>query len=253
MSKKGLIFSIQQKDGTNLYQAAPWIVGIYEFQVNNLNEAYLQALENYWSTAKPRPEPQTLPQLRVIPIGESVELQREALPYDQVDELIKAQDRYAVAPCICRRMAKKMGDGCDAPEESCLLFGEFADYYVQNGLARSIDLSEVKKILTRADEANLVLQPSNSRNSIFICCCCGCCCGILGGLKRQPKPAEAVTSSFIAHYDAELCTGCFVCLERCQMGALTEAGRPGSIQFRPLYWLRTVCFHLPERRIEPAA
>jgi ferredoxin len=224
MSKKGLIFSIQQPEGPALYQAVPWIVGIYEFQVNNLTEGYIKVLYNYWRTIKPRSRPETLPQLRVIPVGQSVSVQREILPYERVDELTKTHDRLAVAPCICRRLAKKSGEGCDAPEETCLVFGEFADYYIQNGLGRPIDRAELNEILARADAANLVLQPSNSRNSLFICCCCGCCCGILGGLKRYPKPAEAVTSSFIAQFEPDLCIGCLVCLERCQMNALKEAG-----------------------------
>jgi NAD-dependent dihydropyrimidine dehydrogenase PreA subunit len=222
MSNKGLIFSIQIEDGSTLYQAVPFVVGIYEFQVNNLSEGLLQDLADYWSTRKQRPQTQTIPQMRTIPVGESIEPHLEALPYEQVNELIKANDRFAVAPCICRRHARMTGGGCDAPEESCLMFGEWADYYVRDGRGRSIDQSEVMKILTRADAANLVLQPSNSRDIDFICCCCGCCCGILGGLKNHPRPSEIVANSFIAKHESEICEGCWACLERCQMQAFTE-------------------------------
>jgi Na+-translocating ferredoxin:NAD+ oxidoreductase subunit B len=45
---------------------------------------------------------------------------------------------------------------------------------------------------------------------------------VLNGLKRHPKPAEAVVNAFIAQFDPELCQNCGTCLERCQMGALTE-------------------------------
>ena len=179
MSMKGLIFSVQPEDGPILYQAAPFIVGIYEFQVNNMSEGFLQDLTDYWSTMQQRSRPRTIPQMRTIPVGESIEPHLEALPYEQVDELVNAHDRFAVAPCICRRKARMTRGGCDVPEESCLMFGEWADYYVQGGRARAIDRGEVKEILARADAANLVLQPSNSRDSVFICCCCGCCCGAL--------------------------------------------------------------------------
>jgi hypothetical protein len=118
MSSKGLIFSVQQADGSTLYNAVPFVVGICEFQVNNLNQSLLQDLDDYWSTARPRSRPQTIPQMRTIPVGKSIELHLEALPYEQVDELVKANARYAVAPCICRRAAKMMGGGCSAPEES---------------------------------------------------------------------------------------------------------------------------------------
>jgi electron transport complex protein RnfB len=224
MSDKGLILCIQPDDGPALYQAAPFVIGIYEFQVNNLTEGLLQDLEAYWSTMQQRPRPQTIPQIRTIPVGKTIEPHLEALPYEQVDELVKAQDRFAVAPCICRRHAKMTGGGCDAPEESCLVFGEFADYYIRSGRARSIDRFEVTEILARADAANLVLQPSNSQDIAFICCCCGCCCGVLAGLKAHPKPSEIVASAFIAQHEPDICQGCWDCLERCQMEALVEDG-----------------------------
>ena len=224
MARKGLIFSLHSEESHTLYHAVPWVVGIYEYQVNNLGEAFLRDLGDYWRTQKQRPRPQTIPQMRTIPVGESIEPHLEALPYEQVDELINAHDRFAVAPCICRRMARVGGGGCDAPEESCLVLGEWADYYVDGNRARAIERSEVKEILERAYAANLVLQPSNSMESVFICCCCGCCCGILRGLQSHPRPAEIVASSFIAQLDRDSCLGCWDCIERCQMQALAEDG-----------------------------
>ena len=222
MARKGLIFSIHLEEGPTLYQAVPWIIGIYENQVNNLGEGLLQHLTDYWSTRKQRPRPQTIPQMRAIPVGESIEPHLEALPYERVDELVKAHDRFAVAPCICRRTARMTGGGCEAPEESCLIFGEWADFYVRHGRGRAIDRLEVAEILARADAANLVLQPSNSMDSAFICCYCGCCCGILRGLQSHPRPSEIVASSFIARLEPEACHGCWDCVERCQMQALAE-------------------------------
>jgi ferredoxin len=224
MARSGLIFSAEREDGRTIYQAVPFVVGIYEFQVNRLSETLRQKLADYWRTVRPRPPVEALPQTRTIPVGESVAPHLEALPYEQVDALLDAHDRFAVAPCICRRAAKLRGEGCDAPEESCLMFGEWADYYVRGGMGRTIDRAEVNEVLARADAANLVLQPSNSTEIAFICCCCGCCCGVLAGLKRHPRPAEAVVSAFVARLEPDLCQGCWTCLERCQMEALTEDG-----------------------------
>jgi NAD-dependent dihydropyrimidine dehydrogenase PreA subunit len=224
MSRKGLIFSTQEAGGSALYQAVPWVIGIYEFQVNIMDEDLVQALDDYWGTIKPRSRPQTIPQLRTIPVGESIEPQHEALPYEQVNLLVKTHDRFAVAPCICRRYTRIKGEACDAPEESCLMFGEWADYYVEGGRGRYIDQAEVLDILQRADASNLVLQPTNSQDIAAICCCCGCCCGILNSLKRFRKPARFVSSSFMAQLDSALCSACWDCLERCQMDALSENG-----------------------------
>jgi len=224
MAHKGLIFSAEV-DGRVLYQAAPFVIGIYEFQVNRLSDGFLQDLGEYWSTVKEREEPRTIGQLRTIPINESIDTRLEVLPYENVYALVEAHDKFAVAPCICRSRAKKLGRGCDAPIESCLIFGDWADYYVRTGRGRRITKDEVKELLVKADEANLVLNPTNSMLVAAICCCCGCCCGILRGLKYAPKPSEAVASSFIAEHDESMCTSCMRCVERCQMEAMTlDAG-----------------------------
>jgi len=228
MAMKGLIFSVKPPGGPTLYQAAPWVIGIYEFQVNNLNENLIEALNEYWRTTESREEPWK-PQLRTIPIGQSIEPTLEVLPYEQVEKLVEENDTFAVAPCICRTIEKKQGRGCDAPIETCLIFGDFADFYVKTGLGRYIDKTEMKKKIAEANEANLVLNPTNSKRVSAICCCCGCCCGVLKGLQHAPKPAEAVVSSFVAEYDSEACVWCGVCLERCQMQAITEEGAKVSL------------------------
>ena len=220
MAGKGLIFSIEAKGRPVLYQAVPWVVGIYEFQVNKLDKEFVEDLTEYVSTRRKDPRPQPFLQMRTIPVGQSIEGALEVLPYERAEELVNAHDKYAVAPCICRQKAKLMGSGCGAPEESCLMFGEWADYYARNGQGRYIDRDGVLDIIAKADKANLVLQPSNSKEISFLCTCCGCCCGVLLRLKQHPKPSEAVASPFIAEATPETCDGCEICLNRCQMGAL---------------------------------
>jgi len=221
MARKGLIFSIEPEGGPILYQAVPWIVGIYEFQVNNLNEGFVQEVNEYMRTRGKPSRPQPIPQMRTIPVQRSIQHLLETLSYERAEELVKAQEKLAVAPFLCRRKAKIMNAGCDAPEETCLMFGDWADYYVRNGLGRFIDQAEAMEILTEADKANLVLQPSNSRDVTFMCCCCGCCCALLTRLKLHPKPSEQVASPFIAKAELETCEGCGVCADRCQMEAVT--------------------------------
>jgi Na+-translocating ferredoxin:NAD+ oxidoreductase subunit B len=232
MAHKGLIFSVIDDDGSSLFQAVPFIVGIWEFQVNNLSEGLISDMNDYWSTAKRQKPVRSIPQMRTIPVGKSIEPNLEAYPYEQVTQLLENQDRFAVAPCICRLEAKMEGEGCSALEEACLMFGDWADYYVRSGKGRSIDRAEVLEILKRADEDNLVLQPSNSRDVSAICCCCGCCCGVLKRLKWHPKPSEAVFSHFIAEFDENLCAGCGTCIGRCSMEAFSEA--TSKVEFNPV-------------------
>jgi MinD superfamily P-loop ATPase len=87
-------------------------------------------------------------------------------------------------------------------------------------MGRYISADEARDIITLANEAGLVLQPSNSKKAAFICACCGCCCGVLRNLKRYPQPATLVATAFRAHLDSDACIGCSTCVDRCQMDAL---------------------------------
>ena len=219
MALKGLIFRIQPHDGAALYQALQFVIGIWEFQVNDLDAELVRDVEEYLPSLTQ--ESWKVPQLRTIPVGRSVTAQMEILPYERAEGLVRTQKNFAVAPCICRREQKMIGKGCQKPEETCLVFGMAADYYERNGLGRRIDLQETLNILKTADAEGLVLQPGNSQEIINICCCCGDCCGVLRTLKKFPKPASMVFSPFIASTNPDTCEGCGVCTERCQMEALS--------------------------------
>jgi NAD-dependent dihydropyrimidine dehydrogenase PreA subunit len=220
MATKGLIYRVQPQDKPPRYIALQMVVGIWEFHINDLDPGLVRDFEEYLPTLFDGETWQKAPQLRTIPVGESVPSQAEVLPYEQAEAIVRAQKRIAVAPCICRRERSLVGDGCDKPLESCLVFGSAADYYLKNGLARAIDLEETLAILERATDAGLVLQPANSKRPSNICCCCGCCCGVLRSLKTHPRPADLVATPFVAEANVGACGGCGQCIDRCQMDAL---------------------------------
>ena len=49
MAQKGLIFRVR-KSGQALYQAFQFVVGIYEFQVNQMDEEFCQLFEEYFNS-----------------------------------------------------------------------------------------------------------------------------------------------------------------------------------------------------------
>lgn len=223
MAKKGLVFSIHQEDASPRYQAAQFVVGIYEYQLDKMDEGFVRDVEAYWDTLFNPEVWQAAPQARTIPVGKSVTYTPEVLAYEQAESLLKGHDRIAVASCVCRQEQKLIGEGCDKPAETCLSFDSGADFYVRNRMGRYISEEEASEIIALANEAGLVLQPSNSKKASFICACCGCCCGILRNLKRYPQPATLVAGAFRAQLDDAACVGCGICAERCQMEALTIA------------------------------
>ncbi len=221
MARKGLIFAIEPPGRPALYMAAQYAIGIWEYHVNDLDEELINDMNEYLPTFISPDTWRKAPQLRTIPVEKSLDVEHEILSYERAEELIRQQKHLLVAPCICRREHKMVGQGCDRPEESCLVFSWGATYYEKNGIGRRIDQEEALEILRRADEAGLVLQPSNAQKVTNICCCCGCCCQVLLNLKRHPKPATLVSSPFIAAFEPSECIGCGVCVERCQMDALS--------------------------------
>jgi electron transport complex protein RnfB len=220
MSQEGLIFKIQPENRPPLYMASQYVIGIWEYHVNDLDPELIRDMNEYIPTLFNMETWKKAPQLRTIPVGQSIDTQLEVLPYEKAEDLVRVQKKALVAPCICRREHTMVGEGCDKPEETCLIFGRAADYYEQRGIGRVIDQQEALDILKKADEAGLVLQSSNSQKIVNICCCCGCCCQVLKSFKRHPKPASLVSSPFVAAANPDTCEGCGTCLERCQMEAL---------------------------------
>ncbi|RJX29933.1 MAG: 4Fe-4S dicluster domain-containing protein [Desulfarculus sp.] len=221
MVQQGLILGIYPPQRAPLYMAAQYVIGIWEYNVNSLDQELVELMNQYVSTLF---DPETwsqAPQLRTIPVGRSLDAGHQVMPYEEAAAIIAQQKKILVAPCICRKEHKMAGQGCDRLLEACLVFGAGAYLYERRGVGRVIDQAEALEILKKADEDGLVLQPSNSQKVINICCCCGCCCQVLLALKRHPRPASLVSSPFTLQVDTELCIGCEVCQERCQMDALS--------------------------------
>lgn len=224
MDAKGLLYSIQRPGQPRRYQAQQFIVGIWENQVNRLNPELIRDFEEYLEAGLSPERWRQVPQLRTIPVAESIPVQVEVMAYEQAEKLVRSHRAIAVANCICRQEMRLLGNGCDKPEETCLVFGQAARHYIHTGRGRSIDQAEALSILRRAADAALVLQPGNSEEPLNICACCGCCCGVLRSLKRDPRPASLVASPFHASLNTATCEGCGLCVDRCQMEALALDG-----------------------------
>ncbi len=217
MARKGLIFRIRRGDQV-YYQAQQFIVGIYEFHLNQIDEEMSEMMEEYL----PYFRDTGARQFRVVPIHSAVDTATAVASYDRIRELVKEQEIIAVAPCICRKEKGLLGEECSHTLETCVTFGVAAQYYIENGLGRKISVGEALGLLNKAEEEALVLQPTNAQEIINICICCGCCCGVLRVLKMQERPADYVQTSFQARIDPQLCSGCGTCLERCQMEAIQQ-------------------------------
>lgn len=220
MARKGLIFRTG-RDGNVSYMASQFVVGIWEYHLNDLDKDLIRDVNEYlpefmnksWIKHETK-------QLRVIPVSKEITAGMTILPYEVAEEIIRQQSKIVVSDCICRKEHQMMGNGCDNPMEVCLSFGGGAFYYEENGLGRAIDQKEALEILDTGRRAGLVLQPGNSRKPVNICMCCGCCCQVLKNLKLLDSPALAVHTNYYARVEQEECISCEACVERCHMEAI---------------------------------
>jgi electron transport complex protein RnfB len=221
MAKKGLIFRVRRENKA-LYQACQFMIGVYEFQLKHLDKEFCQMFEEYLPYFGMSLRPVKTKQLRVIPVESAVKAGPRVETYNRVRELVERQSIFSVAQCICRKEQELLGKKCDRPQETCLGFGDFAQFYIDNHWGRQISKAEALKLLDLAEESNLVLSPSNSQELTSICCCCSCCCPVLKYSKLMPRPADMVLSYYQAKIDSDLCSSCGLCQERCQMAAIKK-------------------------------
>jgi Na+-translocating ferredoxin:NAD+ oxidoreductase subunit B len=221
LERKQLVYVFREEGKPTTYMAEQFVIGFWEGQVNHLDRALVEDFEEYlpqlfnpeaWGKA---------PQLRTIPVKQSIPVEHLILPYEQAEEIIRSHSRFGVANCICRQEQRILGHDCGKPVESCLAFDGAAEHYERSGRGRLITREEALALLVQAEQTGLVLQPSNDQNPIVICMCCGCCCGVLRSLKAQPAPADLVSTPYVARLNEDLCAGCGTCIDRCPMDALT--------------------------------
>jgi electron transport complex protein RnfB len=222
MSRRGLILRYTAPDNELYYALIPWVVGIWEFQLNNLTPENIELYERYFEEGMvPAQRNRKIGGFRVIPVEQEIEGSTEIQPYERVSQIIESHTRFAVADCICRKESRMLGKGCDKLLETCISLGASADFYIENGLGREISKEEAKEILAKAEEDGLIHCSTNSAgNKAFICNCCGCCCKYLALVTKYGNPNAVARSNYYATKDHDTCTDCGTCVERCQVNAI---------------------------------
>jgi ferredoxin len=223
MSKKGLIWR-ERKDGKTYYSTSPFVVGILEYNVKRLAEdpdfarniaVYgMQGLMKSLASAGEQ-------HMRTIPVNRQLVSKWPVATYDDAVNIINSHQKLAVGLCSCRTIFNTIGmKKCNNPIEVCIGFDKMAEYYIENNSAREISKDEAVSIITKSDEHGMVLQPFNGKDAGALCSCCGDCCTILLSLKMRPAPAKDVRSSYFAEITSDACSGCELCVDRCQINAI---------------------------------
>jgi Pyruvate/2-oxoacid:ferredoxin oxidoreductase delta subunit len=229
IQKKGGIES-KIKNGKIHYANAPLLVGMYEFQLNRLTPEFIKDFDEY-TTGKNFGVAflgTKLPQMRTIPVSQSIQPQHHVSTFDEVTTLLQqAEEPFVINECICRKKKSIQGESCKVTDrqDTCLAVGSMAQMVLRSGFGRELSREEALAILELNQKQGLVLQPSNTEKAEFICSCCGCCCGMLRTHKLLPKPLDFWAANFHAVVDRNTCEGCGACVKRCQVGAVSVSGK----------------------------
>ena len=198
---------------------APFIVGIYEAQLWNMDHELAHLMEDWMDEGGAefmRPQPAIH---RVVPAQSSVKTDW-ILPHDDIKAILKTKKSFRVRDCICRVQQEHLGERtCDFPSHVCLNFTSFERPPSDN----DISMEEALNLIDETEAVGLVHSVSNIAEGFFyVCNCCGCCCGILRGITEFGIENSVAASNYYAVIDPELCRGCGACIERCQVEAISE-------------------------------
>jgi len=220
MAERGLLFRLKKKDGSR-YAAIPFVHGLFEFQVKTLDRELSEMVQVYFDEAFDAAMQKGADYfLRPIPVQKSLSVAHNVASYEDAVKILADKPKIVVTDCICRKRTQVLDKGCGKQMEACFMFGSMGQYYLDRNMGREVSLEEAIRILDKCREDGLVTQPATAQNPAGMCNCCGDCCGVLVALKKHPRPAEIVFANHYAQVDAEECTGCEACLDRCQMGAI---------------------------------
>ncbi len=234
LASRGLVYRIKVKGKIKYRLNPPRLVFLRSFfwpgrdddhtksVAPHVTRYYLDGLGDHWKDVKTKG-------LRAIPIEKTIDDPRSILPYEAVLQVLQDQDRFAVATCACRH--RKNSDpnvpDCKHETENCLHFGKFADYIIDTGLGREIDLEECQEILGRAADAGLVHAASNWQENVdTICNCCQCCCVYLQAFHVLKHDSAMNHSNYEVQINPDTCMGCGLCIKRCPMDALALVQSP---------------------------
>ena len=218
MAKRGLVWYEDEK-GKPSFRLAPFVVGIYEAQLETMDHELAHLVEEYLANGgavgimKPQPALH-----RVIPAQKAVKSEL-ILPYDDVKAILLNSKSFGLRDCVCRVQQKHVGHKCEFPLRTCLFFSE----YERPPHRYTISREEALAFLDKAEEIGLVHTVSNVMKGVgYVCNCCGCCCGILRGINDWGIENSVAHANYTATIDPTQCLNCGTCRTRCQVHAITQ-------------------------------
>ena len=142
--------------GQRMYMLFPFIVGIYEFQLNRMDKELAELFEEY--------APNLVGQLghyepalgRVIPVSTEIDAEQQVHRYEDVQRMIEEAKSFQLMECICRKEQALQGKTCSHKLETCLGISGEEDAFDKFPRGKIISREEAMKVIKDAEEDGLV-------------------------------------------------------------------------------------------------
>ncbi len=175
--------------------------------------------------------------VRYVPVGETIEAHPQALPLDHLEEVLDPYKVFGVGLCQCRISAQIRNQACDRPLETCVAFGDAADFLIRNDKMRKVtkrDVLEIKAEAMSTGLVNFIIEMEAIKNtSGTSCSCCGCCCGALRLITEFNAPGIIAPPHFMPKVDPAKCAYCGQCTTACPTGAMVVDSENRLHQYLP--------------------
>lgn len=224
MVKRGEINGIGPL-GNRSYLMAPYIVGIYEFQLDRIDKELSELMEEYIAEGVFEGIGNNKPAfMHTIPLEKSINAQLEIHPFENVRQLMDKAVAFSTHECICRTEQEILGNKCDMPQGNCITFAMDEHAFDINYRGREVSREEAERIMKEAAEAGLVHATMNMTEEVYhFCNCCACCCGLIRGVTKHNAPGMLAKSNFWAAIDPDTCIACGKCADdRCPMETIED-------------------------------
>jgi electron transport complex protein RnfB len=231
LAEGGLVWPKKTAGGIE-FRLAPFVVGIYEAQLTRMDPELARLVDAYMDDGGAAGIMGAEPAIhRVIPARAATKPEW-ILPYDDVRLLLESAKSFRVQDCVCRVQMDQIGRECDFPLRMCVVY-----YTVERPPSpEEISKEEALKILDEAERIGLVHTVSNVQTGSllpegigYVCNCCGCCCLVMRGINKWGIENSLAHAAYYAVVDPDTCTGCGVCVERCQVGAIKVQDSTASV------------------------
>jgi ferredoxin len=218
MAERGFLWSFE-KNGIPLFRLAPFIVGIYESQLERMDHELAHLVEQYALDGGMEGIMRLQPALhRVVP-AQSALKSESILPYDDVRAILSDSKTFRLHDCICKVEQDFMGRTCTFPKRSCLSFSQYERPHTKDDISKE----EALTFLDETEKMGLVHTVSNIEEGVgYVCNCCGCCCAILRSITEWGIENSVAYANYYSQIDPEVCNDCGICIERCQVHAIVE-------------------------------